>query len=145
MMFVADSEKELVNYVWDKLKGKLKPGFVCGLKGELGSGKTTLVKGMAKNLGLKGPITSPTFNVRKTYPIKSGKLAGSFLQHIDLYRFQKPSKIDLFEIAEWLKDNQAVSFIEWPENIPSYKKYLSALIVLKDKGKTKREVKLLLC
>jgi len=84
------------------------------LKGPLGAGKTTLVKGIAKSLGIKDPITSPTF------PLSQHYLSGSPpLIHIDLYRIDDPIAANEFflEEEEESKTLGALMIIEWPERL----------------------------
>ncbi|MCX8023129.1 MAG: tRNA (adenosine(37)-N6)-threonylcarbamoyltransferase complex ATPase subunit type 1 TsaE [Syntrophorhabdaceae bacterium] len=87
---------------------KAKPGEMYGLYGELGSGKTQLVKGMAKGIGVKDwfYVTSPTFAIMNVYEGKMG------LCHVDLYRVQSQEVEDL-DLEAFLKDGIVV--IEWAE------------------------------
>ena len=134
MTFVVESEKDLVDKVWFKIKGDIKPGIVFGLQGDLGVGKTTLVKGIAKKLGIKEEVTSPTFVIKKDY-------SGEF-RHIDLYRFEKISKADLEEVKEWLDNKLGPTFVEWPERICEVLKAIDIQITLRHLGDNKREVEL---
>ena len=84
------------------------------LEGELGAGKTSLVKGIASELGILEPITSPTFALAQHYP--TGKRP---LIHLDLYRLeQKHSADELFlEEEEQSKEIGAIMVVEWPERL----------------------------
>jgi len=86
------------------------------LKGQLGTGKTSLVKGIAEGLQIKENITSPTFALSHHY--HSGKIP---LIHMDLYRLENTSSAkELFlEEEEELEQNNAIMVIEWPEKIIS--------------------------
>ena len=86
------------------------------LKGEIGAGKTSLVKGIAKGLQIKENITSPTFALSHHY--NSGKIP---LIHMDLYRLENSiSAKELFlEEEEELEQNNGIMVIEWPEMIIS--------------------------
>ena len=94
---------------------KLKPGTVVALTGELGSGKTTLVKGIALGLGVKSKreVTSPTFVI---FHIYKGRIP---LYHFDLYRLERNSDLEAIGMDEFLDDPDAVSVIEWAERISS--------------------------
>ena len=84
------------------------------LNGPLGAGKTTLVKGIAKSLNIKEPITSPTFPLSQHYPLGSPPLV-----HIDLYRIEEPSAANEFFLQEEeeSKSMDALMVIEWPERL----------------------------
>ena len=78
-------------------------------KGELGSGKTTLIKSILKNLGVKENITSPTFSIVNQYLISNG-----LINHFDLYRIKSLTELDVIGFEEYL-ESEAVCFIELPE------------------------------
>jgi len=141
MIFVVENEKELGDRVWQEIKDKLPNPLRVGLKGDLGAGKTTLVCRIASHLGLKKIITSPTFNLRKLYELSiQGRTL--FLQHIDLYRIENASKVDLFEIKEWLDADNCITFVEWINNVPQFKDYLDLLINIEVQGEAKRKVEM---
>jgi tRNA threonylcarbamoyladenosine biosynthesis protein TsaE len=88
----------------------LRPGDLVLLRGELGAGKTTLVRAAARALGVEGPVTSPTFTVAQRY---AGRVE---VAHVDAYRLGGPDD----EEAELLRDAvgaDAVGFVEWPDAI----------------------------
>ena len=95
---------------------ELKAKSIILLKGQIGAGKTSLVKGIAKGLKIKESITSPTFALSHHY--YSGKLP---LIHMDLYRLEETSSAqELFlEEEEELEQNNGIMVIEWPEKIIS--------------------------
>jgi tRNA threonylcarbamoyladenosine biosynthesis protein TsaE len=86
---------------------ELEPGEVVTIAGELGSGKTTLVRGACRALGVDAPITSPTYTVGNRY---RGRIPVS---HLDLYRFQGFSTAEWGDLEPYFDD--AVAFVEWPE------------------------------
>ena len=92
------------------LAERLKGGSVVALSGELGAGKTTFVRGMARGLGIEGYVKSPTFTIVHIYD--GGRLK---LYHIDLYRLA-PEEADSFELEEYLYA-EGVCVIEWAEKI----------------------------
>src|SRR5947209_2566852 len=81
----SPEETESLGQSWGKTA---KSGQVIGLTGDLGAGKTQLIKGVARGLGIKSPVLSPTFALVHEYT--DGRLP---LFHIDLYRLQSPSQI----------------------------------------------------
>jgi len=142
MIFVVENEQQLGNEVFRNIKKGLKGGFVCGLRGDLGAGKTALVKQLAQKLGVKGEVTSPTFNLRKEYPLPKSFDKAEILQHIDLYRLEDLSKSDFQDFSDWISDNQAITFVEWPERMKNFEHFYNLLIRLKDKGKGRRHVEM---
>jgi tRNA threonylcarbamoyladenosine biosynthesis protein TsaE len=87
-----------------------QPGWVIGLTGELGAGKTQLVKGIARGLDISARVLSPTFNLVHEYG--GGRLS---LVHIDLYRLETPSQIIGAGLEEYFYQPPGVTVIEWVE------------------------------
>lgn len=129
MIFTTNSEKEFNQKIWRAIKLKLSPGLVIGLVGDLGTGKTTLVKYIAQKLGFKGQVSSPTFVVRQTYPIPNTR-GINLIEHIDLYRLGKLNDRSFAEVKEWLANKKALVFIEWADFLPD-KKVLDVIVSLK--------------
>ena len=90
-----------------QVAGELRPGDIVTVSGELGSGKTTFVRGACRSLGVTVPVTSPTFTVGHRY---SGRVPVS---HLDLYRFTGLSHAEWGDLEPYFDD--AVAFVEWPE------------------------------
>ncbi|MGN6665096.1 MAG: tRNA (adenosine(37)-N6)-threonylcarbamoyltransferase complex ATPase subunit type 1 TsaE [Solirubrobacterales bacterium] len=91
-----------------RIAERLRPGDVVLLAGDLGSGKTTLVRGAARALGVTGPVTSPTFTIGQRY--EGGRLPVS---HLDLYRLQTLEGEDPALLDDYLGPD-GVAFVEWP-------------------------------
>jgi len=89
----------------------LRGGEVIELRGDLGSGKTTFVRGLARGMGSHDKVHSPSFTLSNEY--KSGQLT---LYHFDFYRLTEPG-IMRQEISEALTDPQGVVVVEWPDII----------------------------
>ena len=89
------------------LAARLKPGDVVMVSGELGAGKTTLVRGACRALGVSGPVTSPTFTIGQRY---SGSIPVS---HLDLLRVERLDQEETDLLSDYL-DPATVAFIEWP-------------------------------
>ena len=98
----------------EKIGADLKPGTVLALFGELGSGKTTFLKGLAEGLGIKERIISPTFVFQRQYPLEKGQ--GVFY-HFDLYRIEGANEAKGLGLEEALSDPESISAIEWAEKI----------------------------
>jgi tRNA threonylcarbamoyladenosine biosynthesis protein TsaE len=86
----------------------LRPGDVVLVSGELGAGKTTWVRGAARALGVRTPVTSPTFTIGSRYP---GRIP---VAHLDLYRLEHLDTEDPGLLADYLTPD-AIAFVEWPE------------------------------
>ena len=101
---------------------KLRPIVLC-LYGELGSGKTTFLQGLAKGLGINKRITSPTFvfvkryEIRETRDVKRITYHISRFYHVDLYRVEKLKEAKNLGLEEVFSDPKAVVAIEWAEKI----------------------------
>ena len=100
------NEKEMLDFA-QKLAEKLLPGDILVLTGELGSGKTTFTKGIAKGLGIGQMVKSPTYTIVREY--ETGRLP---LYHMDVYRIGDDP--DSFDMDDYLF-GEGVSVIEWGE------------------------------
>ena len=89
------------------LAGLLRPGDVVLLRGELGSGKTTLVRGACRSLGIEEPVTSPTFTIGHLYH------GTATVAHLDLYRFVGLSAAEWGDLEPYF--DGTIAFVEWPE------------------------------
>lgn len=90
----------------------LKKGDIVLLRGELGAGKTTFVRGLATGLGIKSRVISPTFVLVRNH---KGKLAGSSVSvyHVDLYRIESARGISNLGLEEVFQDPNGLTIIEW--------------------------------
>ncbi len=115
MKYKSKNEKNTMAIAMNFAK-QLRGGEVILMYGDLGAGKTVFVKGLAKALGIKEIVKSPTFNIMKIY--KTSKL---LLCHIDAYRLKNFD--DLLDIGadEYLGKENIVSVIEWAERITEAK------------------------
>jgi tRNA threonylcarbamoyladenosine biosynthesis protein TsaE len=93
-----------------RLRTRLGPGSVLALHGELGSGKTCLVQGLARALGVAAPVGSPTFTLVNEYP---GSLP---LYHVDLYRIRTPQEALALGLDDYLYGT-GITAIEWAERV----------------------------
>ena len=91
-----------------RVAATLRPGDVVTVSGELGSGKTTFVRGACRALGVTEPVTSPTFTVGHRY-----RGRGTDVSHLDLYRFAGVSAAEWGDLEPYF--DGAVVFVEWPE------------------------------
>ncbi len=111
MEYISKSEKETAKIAASIIE-KYPEICIFGLMGDLGSGKTAFVRGVAEKIGVKQNITSPTFVIMKTYEAPSRHLV-----HIDAYRLN--SQEDLFSIGfdDLVSEPSNLVFIEWPEKV----------------------------
>lgn len=116
MEYISTSEKETSEIASTILK-KINQGGVLALTGDLGAGKTTFVKGLAKALNIEKTITSPTFVIVKEYDVTSDKFEIDKLVHADCYRLSGKADAEAVGLTETLNDQASLTVLEWPENI----------------------------
>jgi tRNA threonylcarbamoyladenosine biosynthesis protein TsaE len=104
---VESSSPEETEGLAARLAAVLEPGDVVTVAGEMGSGKTTFVRGACRALGVDGRVTSPTFTIGHRY---HGTVDVS---HLDLYRFNGVSSAEWGDLEPYFRD--AIVFVEWPE------------------------------
>jgi tRNA threonylcarbamoyladenosine biosynthesis protein TsaE len=98
---------EETEHVAGRLARGLRVGDVVTVSGELGTGKTTFVRGACRALGIEGPVTSPTFTIGHRYP------GTPDVSHLDLFRFHGFSPAEWGDLEPYFAD--AICFVEWPE------------------------------
>lgn len=127
------SETEALGYELGLLL-KDEPRVVILLDGDLGSGKTTFTKGLARALGIEQVVNSPTFTILKKYISKD--IRRKTLYHLDLYRLE--GVLDDFDLEEYI-DGQGMIVIEWPFQVEALlpKDYL--LVNIKHLSEDERE------
>lgn len=111
----------------------LRPGDVIALSGDLGAGKTHLVQGVARGLGVAEPVTSPTFNLLLVHP---GRLP---LYHFDLYRLENAQQLEDIAFFETIESDGA-SMIEWGDRFPEALPADHLLVVIHRSGEESREL-----
>lgn len=130
MKFTTRSQEETIS-LGRRLGSILEPGQVVALNGDLGAGKTTFTKAIAKGLGIKENVTSPTFTLISEY---QGRLP---MYHFDVYRIDKIDA-DYMGFDEYLFSD-GVSIIEWAEKIKELLPEDTLYIDIKKISDTKRE------
>ena len=116
-----------------RIAADLRPGDVVLVGGELGAGKTTLIRGACRALGVKAPVTSPTFTVGRRYP---GRVPVS---HLDLYRLADLGQEDPALIEDYLTEG-TVAFIEWPTLAEPELERVTRRIEIRHAGDGAREI-----
>ncbi len=112
-MKVITTSSQQTEKLGEEFAKKLQPQDVIFLKGDLGSGKTTFTKGLAKGLGITSRIISPTFIIVRSH--STGRADISTLYHLDLYRLQSEKEALGIDLNDYLADPTGVVVIEWPE------------------------------
>jgi tRNA threonylcarbamoyladenosine biosynthesis protein TsaE len=110
-VYITESAEETKEIAQEFAK-ELKNGDFIAFYGDLGSGKTTFIQGIAKELGIERRIISPTFIIIRTYVLKSGKF-----YHIDLYRTENEADLIGLGIEEILNDKNSIVALEWAEKM----------------------------
>ncbi len=90
--------------------------MVIALNGDLGAGKTVFAKGLAKGLGIKKTVNSPTFLIFKIYSLKKERGFQNFI-HVDAYRLKSAVDLKILKFPELLKNPKNIVLIEWAENV----------------------------
>jgi len=121
MKTAISSIKEMDSFASSLVETNLKENkgekaLVVGLKGDLGAGKTTFTKSVAKTLGVEGAVTSPTFVIEKIYKLPE---LGVFsrLIHIDAYRLDDTRELSNIGWEELVNDPENLILLEWPEKV----------------------------
>ena len=104
MVRLESSSPEETESIAAELARKLRRGDVVTVSGELGTGKTTFVRGACRALGITQPVTSPTFTIGHRY---------DGVAHLDLYRFAGVSAAEWGDLEPYFDDT--IAFVEWPE------------------------------
>ena len=116
-----------------ELASRLGPGDVVLVSGELGSGKTTFVRGACRALGVEGPVTSPTFTI--------GQVLGESpeVAHLDLYRLGSLAGEDPALLEDYLTPDR-VGFVEWPAVVEPALERVAARVLLEHAGGDRRRI-----
>ena len=130
--YITHNQEE-TKEVGHRLAALLPNGSVTLLQGDLGAGKTTLVRGVAEALGITEKITSPTFNIMKLY-LKGTKV----LVHIDAYRLE--DRNEDIGLDEYIGTERGLTFIEWPDYIANLIPSDAVTINIKNIGNDDREI-----
>lgn len=130
--FISRSENETISFGKEYAES-LKPNDIVALFGDLGAGKTTLTKGIAKGLKIKEHVTSPTFILINEY-------IGTYpLYHIDLYRLEDIDQIENLGISEYFLKG-GICIIEWPERLKNLLPKNSKTVKIENFGENERKI-----
>lgn len=127
------SESEMMDY-GEKLAQSIKPPMTIELLGDVGAGKTTFTRGLAKGLGVKGEISSPSFTISKSYRGEKADLV-----HYDFYRLSDPGLMSE-DLAESVSDPNAITVVEWAQSTEDVLPENRKVITIKYIDENTREV-----
>jgi tRNA threonylcarbamoyladenosine biosynthesis protein TsaE len=120
-----------------RLAAELVPGDVVHVVGELGTGKTTLVRGACGALGVTVPVTSPTFAIAHRYPAARGLRVA----HLDLYRIERPGDEDPDLLSDYLGPD-VIAFVEWPREGTAELPAPTVTVTLRHLGGDRRRIEM---
>lgn len=106
----------------------LAPGLTFWLEGDLGAGKTTLVRAILRALGHKGPVKSPTYALVESYAVSS-----LYLYHFDFYRLNQPEEFVDAGLGEYFSDT-SLCFVEWPDKAAGFVPPADVVVRLRHEG-----------
>jgi tRNA threonylcarbamoyladenosine biosynthesis protein TsaE len=132
-MTLETSSPQATEQAGADLAGRLVPGDVVLVSGELGTGKTTFVRGACRALGVDGPVTSPTFTIGHV-------LSGDpDVAHLDLYRLDSLAAEDPALLEDYLTADR-IAFVEWPAaGAPAFER-VAARVLLEHLGGDRRRI-----
>jgi tRNA threonylcarbamoyladenosine biosynthesis protein TsaE len=131
---VETSDSRQTEALGAELAAALKPGDVVLVRGELGAGKTTLVRGAAKALGVGEEVTSPTFSIAHRYQGSDVSVS-----HLDLYRLAGLAQEEPDLLDDYLAPD-AIAFVEWPEEAVPELRDACLLVTLTHEGADRRRI-----
>jgi tRNA threonylcarbamoyladenosine biosynthesis protein TsaE len=105
------ADAQATERVGASLAAELRGGMVVTLHGDLGAGKTTLVRGVLRALGWREPVKSPTYTLVEIY-----RFSSLYFYHFDFYRFNDPGEWETAGLADYFRDD-ATCMVEWPERV----------------------------
>ena len=112
MLELESSSPEETERIAARVARDLAAGDVVTVAGELGTGKTTFVRGACRALGVSTPVTSPTYTIGHRY------VGNPDVSHLDLYRFERVSELDWADLEPYF--DAAIAFVEWPDRAAAF-------------------------
>jgi tRNA threonylcarbamoyladenosine biosynthesis protein TsaE len=131
---VETSDSTQTEALGAELAAALKPGDIVLVRGELGAGKTTLVRGAARALGVGDAVTSPTFSIGHRYRGRD-----AIVSHLDLYRLAALGQEEPELLDDYLTPD-SIAFVEWPEEQAPELRDARLLVTLTHEGADRRRI-----
>ncbi len=128
---IIPSEKAMMQ-LGGKIAKQFPKGGIVLLKGDLGAGKTTLVRGLLRSLGFEGTVKSPTYTLVEPYQVNDRRI-----YHFDLYRLGDPEELEYMGGRDYW-DSDALCLIEWPEKALAYLPEADLQLTILYKGEQRR-------
>ncbi len=138
MKKVFKNEKETLAFA-EKFSKTLHGGEVVALVGELGAGKTVFTRGLARGLGIKQKIKSPTFLLMKIYKVKIQNSKVKSLVHVDAYRLSGANELVDIGLLDWLDRPDTVTVIEWADKVSEILRGRKVIKIKMELGKREAE------
>jgi tRNA threonylcarbamoyladenosine biosynthesis protein TsaE len=124
------SEAELIDFAGKaarRLAAAKRWPLLIGLRGELGAGKTTFVRGLLRGLGYEARVPSPTYTLLEHYAV-----GGLIVVHLDLYRLASEGEIENLGLRDWLEAPATWVLIEWPNRVPELTRRCDLILTLEE-------------
>ncbi|MFC1744158.1 tRNA (adenosine(37)-N6)-threonylcarbamoyltransferase complex ATPase subunit type 1 TsaE [Candidatus Riflebacteria bacterium] len=137
-VYILNSEEALLN-IAGKFSEQITVPFLIFCRGELGAGKTLFGKTIAKHLGVKEVVTSPTFNLIREYIMYPTE---AHFIHCDLYRLKDEGELIEIGILDYIAEQKNIIFIEWPELLASSKIIADVTLYLSIEDDDKRRLEI---
>jgi tRNA threonylcarbamoyladenosine biosynthesis protein TsaE len=136
---VTSSEMETFN-LGRELGRTCRGGEVFALSGDLGTGKTKFLQGLAAGLGVKERVNSPTFNILKIYHTSGASQKVKIFCHVDAYRLKSATDLTALGLEEYLDLPDTVTAIEWAEIVQGICQPTAKIIKIKQLSEQEREI-----
>jgi tRNA threonylcarbamoyladenosine biosynthesis protein TsaE len=138
-MEIITTSQEETHEFGKQIANHFKGGDILLLIGDLGAGKTTLMKGLAAGFGIENEVTSPTFTLMNHY--KTHNQAIKNLVHIDTYRLKDEYELKDIGVEDYLCEPDSLCVIEWPEKIVGLLKNKKTFnVTIEHLGENKRKI-----
>ncbi len=134
----SDETKKIAELLGQSILQGGNGPFIIALEGDLGAGKTTFIKGLARGLGLRRKMVSPTFLMARRYRLRSNPRGFENLYHVDAYRMRTARDLEVTGVAEALRGATNIVAIEWADLVKKYLPQRTLWITMQHKKENTR-------